>query len=57
MAAPGDRIKVVTKKETIEGMLMPTFDKNVVLIKLDNGYNVGFPKKEITKINQLQIIN
>ncbi|MDP3734350.1 MAG: Glu-tRNA(Gln) amidotransferase subunit GatD, partial [Nanoarchaeota archaeon] len=50
MAAPGDRIKVITKKETIEGMLMPTFDKNVVLIKLDNGYNVGFPKKEVTKI-------
>lgn len=44
MAKAGDRIKVKTAKETIEGILMP--GKNV-MIKLDNGYNVGFEKKEI----------
>lgn len=29
---------------------MPSFDKNSILLKLDSGYNVGFEKKEVTKI-------
>lgn len=29
---------------------MPSTDKNTLLLKLDNGYNVGFQKKEVTKV-------
>ena len=50
MAAAGDRVEIVTKKETVEGVLMPTFDKKIVLIKLDNGYNFGLPKTDVKKI-------
>ena len=50
MPNPGDTVKVVTKKETIEGVLMPSFDEQVVLLKLDTGYNIGLEKKDITKI-------
>lgn len=50
MAAVGDRVKIITKKETLEGVLMPTFDKKVVLLKLDTGYNLGFPKNEVERI-------
>jgi len=45
MPNPGDKVKLVTKQETVEGMLMPSFQKGVTLIKLDNGYNVGLAKK------------
>ena len=45
----GDKVEIVTKTEKIEGILMPAFDEKVVLIKLDNGYNLGIKKEEITR--------
>lgn len=54
MAEPGDLVKVVTKKKTEEGILMPSFEENVVLIKLGSGYNMGFKKKDVTKITLLK---
>jgi len=54
MSTPGDKVKLVTKQETVEGILLPSFQEGVILIKLDNGYNVGFPEKEITKMTVLE---
>lgn len=53
MAQPGDRVKLITKKGSEEGILLPSSDKNIILLKLDNGYNVGFDQKEVSKINVL----
>ena len=53
-AEPGDTVKLVTKKETVAGMLMPSPDEQVVLLKLDSGYNLGFKKKEITSLTVLE---
>jgi len=50
MPNTGDSVKVSTKKGTEEGILMPSSDKEVVMIKLDNGYNLGFEKKDVKKI-------
>ncbi|MDO8655600.1 MAG: asparaginase domain-containing protein, partial [Nanoarchaeota archaeon] len=54
MPTLGDKVKLVTKQETIEGILLPSPDKKVVMIKLDNGYNVGFPEKDVSKITVLE---
>ncbi|MBT3836179.1 Glu-tRNA(Gln) amidotransferase subunit GatD [Candidatus Woesearchaeota archaeon] len=54
MANPGDRVQIKTKKGTEEGVLIPSSEKNVVLIKLDNGYNLGFEKKSITSTKILK---
>jgi len=54
MAKTGDRVKVKTKKETIEGILMPNPDKKIVMIKLDNGYNVGFEKKGVQSMKVMK---
>ncbi len=51
---PGDKIKLVTKTETITGILMPSPEEKVVMLKLDNGYNVGFKKKEVDKIEVVE---
>ena len=51
MAKPGDKVKVITKDETIEGILMPNQETDSVVIKLDNGYNVGIEKNKIKKID------
>ena len=40
----GDKIKLTKNKKSFEGILMPRIelgDKNSLIIKLDNGYNVG----------------
>ena len=50
MSEIGDQVKVVSKGRSEEGILMPSSEKDVVIIKLNNGYNIGFEKKDIEKI-------
>jgi len=50
----GDKVKVETKKGTEEGIMMPSHDKEVIMLKLDNGYNMGFKKKDVNKITVLE---
>lgn len=49
MANSGDLVKIETKDETFEGVLMPEEKENVIL-KLKSGYNVGIDKSKIKKI-------
>lgn len=53
MHAPGDKIKVTTKTGVEEGILMPSLDNDTIIIKLDNGYNIGFEKKDVEEIQVL----
>ncbi|MBW2981051.1 Glu-tRNA(Gln) amidotransferase subunit GatD [Candidatus Woesearchaeota archaeon] len=48
-AKPGDRVKVVADKE-YEGVLMPNEETDSVVVKLDNGYNVGIEKGKVKEI-------
>jgi len=53
MAEPGDIVKITTKSDTIEGMLMPTpalSEEDIIIIKLKNGYNIGIDKKKVKGI-------
>ena len=47
MANPGDQVIIKTKKGKDKGILMPSPKKDVILVKLENGYNVGFSKKDV----------
>ena len=53
MASQGDRVKVITAEEELEGMLMPE-EKGFVVLKLDTGYNVGIDKKRVREIKLLK---
>ncbi len=53
MANPGDLVEVATKDEKLKGILMPSITDSVVL-KLDNGYNVGIDKKKVKEIRVMQ---
>lgn len=55
-ANPGDRIEVHFGKIIYEGVFLesPESEKGTILIKLDNGYNIGFNKKEIFEIKVLK---
>ncbi|NCN86967.1 Glu-tRNA(Gln) amidotransferase subunit GatD [archaeon] len=46
----GDRIEVHTMKEIYEGIYLPSPETGIILLKLDNGYNIGFIKKNISKL-------
>ncbi|MBW2983837.1 Glu-tRNA(Gln) amidotransferase subunit GatD [Candidatus Woesearchaeota archaeon] len=46
---PGDRVKVIADKE-YEGVLMPNEETDSVVVKLDNGYNVGIEKGKVREI-------
>lgn len=54
MPEAGDKVRISTKKGTEEGVLMPNSEEDVVMIKLDNGYNMGFEKKDVEKIEVLE---
>ena len=47
---PGDKVRVVTQDETVEGILMPNEETDSVVIKLDSGYNMGIENKKVKKI-------
>jgi len=49
-AKAGDRVKVITSDEIREGILMPNEETDSVVIKLDNGYNVGIDRKSVKEI-------
>ena len=51
--AVGKRVKIKTREEVIEGLLVPSYESDVVLVKLKNGYNIGIAKKEIKHIEIL----
>ncbi|MFH1210616.1 MAG: asparaginase domain-containing protein, partial [archaeon] len=40
-AKEGDVVEVETSSEKISGMLMPSADKNAVIVKLSSGYNMA----------------
>ncbi len=54
MPAPGDKVKIVTKNATEEGILMPSPDKNTIIIKLNNGYNLGFERTDVLNFEVLE---
>jgi len=46
----GDLVKIKTAKEEIQGILLESPEAGVVLIKLDNGYNIGISRDNILEI-------
>jgi glutamyl-tRNA(Gln) amidotransferase subunit D len=49
----GDRVRIKKDNRTYEGLLMPRIelgDANCIVLKLDNGYNIGISFDEKTKI-------
>ncbi len=50
MPDPGDKVRITTTDTTEEGIFMSSPDENIILVKLENGYNIGFKKEEVTDL-------
>lgn len=50
------RVLIETEKQNFEGIVLDSYDANIILIKLNNGYNIGIEKNRIRKINILENI-
>lgn len=50
---PGERVQVQTKHATYEGIFLEHPDPKVILIKLDNGYNMGLKMNKDLKISKI----
>lgn len=50
----GDRVTITTKDETSEGILLPSEQKDTLVLKLDTGYNIGIARKNVKSITVLK---
>lgn len=50
----GDKIELTVNNKKEKGILLESHDPGVLLLKLDNGYNIGFKKEEVSKIKVLE---
>jgi len=56
MPKPGDKIQVKTKDEIFEGILIPSTNKNTLILKLSSGYNIGLSNSKIKSIKKLKTV-
>lgn len=54
MPNAGDKVRISTKKEVLEGILMPSSDKETVILKLSSGYNIGVEQRDVVKIEVVE---
>jgi len=50
----GDRIEIHFKDNKEKGILLESHEKGILLLKLDNGYNIGIKKEDILDIKILE---
>jgi glutamyl-tRNA(Gln) amidotransferase subunit D len=52
----GDRIKLKSGKDEYEGILLESSEdeRDILLLKLDSGYNIGFSKKDIKSVELVE---
>ena len=51
----GDLISLKTKNTQYTGTVMPSLDKDILVIKMKNGYNIGISKDNILSIEKIEI--
>ncbi len=46
-ASPGDKVEIITPDRKYSGTVMPSTDSEILMLKLENGYNVGIEKSSV----------
>jgi len=48
---PGDTVKIKTRDKIWDGIILESHDPEIILLKLDTGYNIGIRENEILDVN------
>jgi len=48
----GDIVQIKTDKDEFEGTIIPSFEEEVVLLKLKSGYNIGIERSKIKSVKK-----
>jgi glutamyl-tRNA(Gln) amidotransferase subunit D len=51
---PGDKIEAIINGRSEIGTLLDSHDPGVLLLKIDNGYNIGLKKEDITEVKVVE---
>ena len=51
---PGDSVEITLEGRKERGVLLESYDRGVLLLKLDSGYNLGFKKEDVSEIVVLE---
>lgn len=52
--SPGDYVKLRLAREEVEGVLLESYDKGVLLLKLKSGYNIGILRENVLDLKILR---
>lgn len=50
----GDYVSIKLAKREVKGVILESYDKDVVLLKLESGYNIGIPRENIFEIKVIR---
>jgi glutamyl-tRNA(Gln) amidotransferase subunit D len=50
----GDKVKLRLAREEVEGVVLESYDKDVILLKLPSGYNIGIPKENVLDLEVVE---
>lgn len=51
---PGDKVEIITKYKSWNGHILESSDPEIILLKLDTGYNIGLRESDILKAKILE---
>jgi glutamyl-tRNA(Gln) amidotransferase subunit D len=51
---PGDEIEAIVNNRTEKGILLESPDEGILLLKIENGYNIGLKREDISEIKVLK---
>ncbi len=53
-AHAGDKVRIRLASEELECVMLESYDKSVILVKLKSGYNIGIPRENIFDVEVLE---
>jgi len=51
---PGDKVKLQTRDREWEGIVLQSYDPEIILLKLNSGYNIGIKEDEILNVGVIE---
>ncbi|OIO81379.1 glutamyl-tRNA(Gln) amidotransferase subunit D [Candidatus Pacearchaeota archaeon CG1_02_32_132] len=53
-ADAGDYVSIKLAKREVKGTILESYDKDIILVKLESGYNIGIPKENVFDVKVIR---